>query len=817
MIRSYLLTAFRSMVKQKVYTIINIAGLSTGIASCLLIILYVSSEFSYDNFHRDAERIYKIALERKYPTHSTLYAVIPQSYGDAIQHDFAEVEAVVKLSPPLNTGVSYKNDKGEEKVFDEDFVMAADSNFFTFFNFKIIHGDAKKALVKNTDLVLTSETAHRYFGTDDAIGKTLNFFNTDFTVTAVCETIPANSHIKFDFLYKWDNVVFDQRTINYTSFSAYTYIKLREGARPETLEAKFPQMVDTYASAQIEANLGKSWADYKKEGNGYRYFLQPLRSIHLDPLNIEAKIKPGGNRYFVYFMVSIAVLILTIACINFMNLATARASERAREVGVRKSLGSAKRQLVYQFLTESILMAIFAAVISLAILSLALPAFNSITGKDFTFNFAPSVIAGLMAITLVVGILAGIYPAFFLSSFNPVLVMKGDSLPSGSTSMLRNALVVFQFTISIILITGTLVVSRQMQYIRNKSLGFDRDQTIVVERLFALQEHAQAFIDEVSAIRGVIGTAGSFCMLGGSQTGDFFGEQWTVPGSSEIHTTKTMTIDDDFAALVNLEIVEGKSFSRDVNDSLNLILNETAVKTFKLENPVGNNFLQTVQTRDGSQLVSFTIIGVVKDFNFQTLHDPVTPLTIRNTESFRRGRAQYAYVKANAANLESVVSDIEQKWKKLVPAQPFKFSFLDQTLESNYRAEKTSQTVFTIFSSLAILIACIGLFGLSAYTVSRRTREIGIRKVLGASVPGVVILLSRDFSKLILFSILLAVPASWYFMEQWLGNFAYHVQLRVADFLLAGISALLIGWLTVSYQSVKAAIVNPIKSLRRLD
>lgn len=807
MLKNYFVIALRNLLRQRVYTIINIIGLATGVASCLMIVMFVANELSYDKFHSKHERIYKIGLERKYPTHSTLYAVIPHSYGDVIQADFGEVEQVVKFGGPFNNGgVSYKNEKGEEKVFEENFVCAADSNFFSVFDYKIVKGNPAQPLAKNTDVVITESTASKYFGTEDPIGKILRVFNIDFTVSAVCQDIPENSHIKFDFLANSDQIF--GRGENFTGFNAHIYVLLKPGTDPNSLETKFPKMVDTYAAAQIERNLGKSWADYKKEGNGYRYFFQPLKDIHLDPTHIEAKIKPGGNLTYVYFLTCIAVLVLIIACINFMNLATARAAGRAKEVGVRKSLGSKKGQLVNQFLLESILLSVISTSLAVLIIYIALPSFNSLTGKHLTVTFDPLIISGLVLVTVFVGVLAGIYPAFVLSAFNPVSVLKGNFSSGQQNTLLRNSLVVFQFTVSIILIVGTITVGRQMEFMQQKSLGYKKDQVIVIDRVFTLQNNRQSFMEELKEIPEVESTAGSFALLGGGRTGDYFGETWTAQGNSEIHTSKTMTIDDDFASMIGFEIVTGTSFSKETNDSLSLLLNETAIRVFEITDPIGKKLIQ----RQGERVVEYTIIGVVKDFNFQTLRDNITPLTIRSSESFGGG-AVYAYVRVKSQDFTKTLSALEERWKKF-SSQPFKYFFLDENIGQQYKSEKQAGDVFKIFSVLAIIIACVGLFGLAAYTSTLRTKEIGVRKVLGASVTGVVFLLSKDFTRLIVIAFVLAVPVGWYLMDSWLQDFAYRIQLGVEVFLLAGVIALMIGWLTVSYQSVKAAIMNPVKALR---
>jgi putative ABC transport system permease protein len=586
-------------------------------------------------------------------------------------------------------------------------------------------------------------------------------------------------------------------------------------------------MVDRYAAAQIERDLGKSWADYRKEGNGYRYFLQPLTSIHLDPTNIEYKLKPvGGNVNQVYFLIAIAALIVAIACINFMNLATARSAERAREVGVRKTMGSAKAQLVYQFLTESLIISFVAisfvaTVLALIVVEVALPSFNDLAHKSLHLNFNPMIVGGLLALAFVVGLLAGSYPAFVLSAFNPVVVMKGSFTSNKRGAWLRNGLVIFQFFISIVLMVGTLVVSDQMKFMQNKELGYNKEQLLVVERAFQLGDRFETFKDEMKKIPGVEAAAATSAKLG--DEGDMFGAQFQAEGSSEILTTKNMSIDDEFAETIGFEFVKGHGYSKATNDSLSIILNETAVKTMGLgDDPIGKKLRHNLQDNNGTRTVVFTIIGVIKDFNFQSLRDKITPLTIASNEG-PIGFNQYVYMRLNTTEYAAVVKEAEQKWKEMIslsrrpgePAEmPFKYQFLEDNLIAAYEAEQRAGTLFGVFSTLAIAIACVGLFGLAAYTANLRTKEIGIRKVMGASVVSVILLLTKEFTKLILIAFVLAVPLSWYIMNNWLNGFAFRTNLGVGTFLIAGALALGISWFTVSYQSVKAAVKNPVKSLK---
>ncbi len=494
-----------------------------------------------------------------------------------------------------------------------------------------------------------------------------------------------------------------------------------------------------------------------------------------------------------------------------MNLATARSAERAREVGVRKTMGSLKGQLVSQFLVESIVLSLAATILALALVYLALPYFNTLANKQLELGLEPEFLTGLLVVGVLVGFLAGGYPAFFLSSFNTVSVMKGRLMTSGAQgSLLRSGLVIFQFFVSIVLIVGTLVVGRQMQFMRNKSLGFDRDQMLIVQRLFLLGEQQTTFMEEIKRLPEVVSAGRASALLGAA--GGFFGSQWQPEGSTEILTTKTLVIDDHFAQTVRFEFAAGRGFSEETNDSLSIILNESALRTMDLDDPIGKKLYQTQQTPQGNVTIAYTIVGIIKDFNFQPLRDEVTPMTIQSTERFG-GAGGLAYLKIQG-DLTNTIASVERVWKERNTNQPFGYVFMDETLEEEYQREQRAGRIFGVFSAIAIIIACVGLFGLAAYTASLRTKEIGVRKVLGASVGSVMMLLSVDFAKLIIVAFALAVPLGWYVMDNWLETFAYRINLGIGVFLLAGLIALVIAGLTVAYQSVKAALVNPVKSLR---
>jgi putative ABC transport system permease protein len=732
-----------------------------------------------------------------------------------MQRDFPEVESTLQMQGPAdNMVVNYKVNETEVKTFEEDHFIWVDSAFFSFFDLTLIKGDKATALAVPNQIIVSESMANKLFGQDDPIGKVLYGGFGECKVTGVYRNLPDNSHLRADFITSFSGPEFRQ-SINYISFDSHTYLKLKPGSDVKALEAKFPQMVNTYASGQIERELGQSWEDYQKAGNGYRYFLQPLTGIHLDPTNIEFTVTPGGNIKYVYALIFIGILILAIACINFMNLSTARSAERAREVGVRKVMGSYRDQLIIQFLVEAFLLALMSTVLAVGLAAVVLPEFNDLIEKQLHLVFSLDVALGLLGFALLVGLLAGLYPALVLSSYNPVVVMKGNFAGSSKGAWLRNGLVVFQFVISIVLIVGTLVVGEQMEFIRNKDLGFNTDKVMIIERAWSLQTKFETFADELRRIPEVKSVAGTSSRVGNRD--DFFGQMFQPEGSNEVLTVKSMIMDDEFGQDIGFTLKEGRFFSRETNDSLHVLLNETAVKTIGLTDPVGRKLSNGDLFRGDSAHQAtrlFTVIGVVKNFHFQSLRDEITPLVIFNREVFARPGMPYMAVRLQSEGAQEAIAQIESKWKEFVTDKPFRYEFLQDNLNQGYADDQRSGKLFTLFSSLAIVIACVGLFGLSAYTTSRRTKEIGIRKVLGASVGGVVYLLSREFTRLVGLAFVVAIPISLWMMKEWLNTFAYRIELGPTAFVVAGLTALAIAWLTVSYQSIKSALMNPVRSLR---
>jgi len=815
MFRNYLKVAIRSLLKRKAFTLINILGLAMGMAVCLLIVLFIRSELGYDNFHQHGDRIYRMVLDRKYPERISSYAVIPVSIGPAVQREFPEVEVATGLQDFAGTaGFSVKVG---DKIFEERHAWIADSNFFRVFTVDMLQGDTATALARPDMAVINESTAIRYFGSaSKAMGR---YFETDgrqrFTISGVCKDWPENSHLDFDMLVSFGSFPF-ARQANYTGFSTLTYLLLRKGASPGALQAKFPVIVEKYVSGDIARNFGMTYDAFVAAGNGYHYYLQSLRKIHLIS-DLESEAKPNGSMRAVYIFGIIAIFIMGIACINFINLSTARSMERAREVGIRKTFGSEKSSLIVQFLTESTMVSLLSLLLALGLICLLLPLFNNMSGKDLSVLslLHPMTLLLLLVFAAVVGWAAGLYPAFVLSSFKPIKVLKGKFKSTKYGTTLRNGLVVFQFAISIILIICTIIVNRQMGFMLGDKLGFKKDHIIEIQRSDLLGENTHAFRNELAGIAGVEKVTGS-----GTMPGDqgFFGVTWQPVGSRQSMTGRGIVVDDQFAATLGLEMQEGRFFAKSFpTDSLAVVLNEKAVAALGLKEPVVGTRMTTTDGNLNPRPVDspylYTVIGVVKDFHFQSLHQAIAPLIFTSSARFN-DQAAIISVRIKGDDFTAAVKAMQGSWRHFVPEKPFHYTFLDQSLAAQYRAEQTVQQVFTVFSVLAIFIACIGLFGLTAYATQQRMREISIRKVLGATQGSIIGMLSKDFLRLVTLSALVAFPLAWLGMHSWLQGFAYRVDLRWWIFVLAWMISLVITMLTISWQAFRAARANPVKTLR---
>ena len=811
MLRNYIKSAYRNLLKNKVYGAINISGLSVGIACCLLISLYVYDETSYDKFFDDSDRIYRVALERKYPTNTRFFGSSPVNLAPTILDNYPEVEEAGRLHR-----LFFQNqvtvDFGDRSFIEENYLFA-DNNFFKVFSFDFIEGDPETALENPTNIVITESVARKYFGKEPALNKTFGSDTTRYQITGVVKDVPSNSHLQFDLLGSIHDLPFLEQAAENNSWInpwLFTYIKLNEGFTPEEFEAKLPEMVNSYGLASILSQLQLSPDDYPNSGHDFKYFLQPIEDIHLHS-NLDVEVRANSNVMYVYLLSAVVLFILLISCINFINLATARSAERAKEVGVRKVMGSSKSLLVKQFLTESTMIATFGMLIALALVGALLPGFNSLVEKELNLEILanPLVIAGLVTFTLSIGVLAGLYPALVISSINSALVLKGKYKTSNKGVWLRNFLIVFQFFISISMISGTLLLGDQMNYIQNKNLGFEKSNILVIEQTQVLGDQFEAFKNEIDQINGVESIAASFAV-----PGDFLGNSILAPDDPEKSQIRTYinTVDDDYLSTLKMEVTSGRGFSRDFNDSLNILINETAARELGYEDPIGHWLLNP--NPGPNQADGFTIIGVVEDFHHHSLHMKIPSMVlynIYNVQLFSPGRIT---VRTSGHNSLSILQQIEEKWEGIENDQPFTYSFLDESLDNLYQADRQTNRIFSLFTVVAIIMACVGLFGLAAYVTQQRTKEIGIRKVLGATVPNIILLLSRDFTKLIGIAFVISVPLVYMGMTRWLENFAYRTGIDVFTLLGAGFLTLILAWLTISYYSIKIAVLNPVNSLR---
>ena len=805
MFRNYLRIAVRNFFKHLGYSLINVFGLAVGIACCLLIILYVRDEISYDRYHEKADQIYRVGISGFINNRLFNGAVTSSPMANALVSEFPEVETATRVR---NFGFPVFRYK--EKVFSEERVFWADQSFFDVFTVRFIQGDPKTALVEPATIVLTRSMARKYFEDENPLGKSLNADNRrDYLVTAIVEDVPQNSHFHYDFLASLTTYE-DSRSPIWISNNYHTYFVLKEGHDAKAFEAKLHELVKKYVGPQIQAATGMSLDQFFDSGGNYGYFIQSLTDIHLRS-NLEFELEPNGDIAYVYIFSIVALGILLVACINFVNLATARSAARAREVGVRKTLGSNRPQLIRQFLSETIVLSFLAVLLALLIVQVLLPAFNNLTAKDLTIPYIenPLTIPTLLGLVVFIGILAGIYPAFFLASFDPVVVLKTESAGRSKKSHLRNILVVFQFTVSIVLIIGTLAVHRQMTYIQNKNLGFNKEQIVIVEKTDDLGNQISAFKQELLNNPNVLGATNTTNLIGAL----FGNSAYTLPGAAgeETHLLSTYVTDADFVRTYQVEMAAGRYFEEGRQaDIESVVINETTLRDLGLAEPIGKQIVAIGPTRDRSR--TFTIIGVMKNFHFESLHYQIRPLIIHYSGPEVRGR--FVSVRVRPENIRETLAFLEGTWRRFAKNQAFEYEFFDDHFARIYRAEERTRLIFISFSVLAIIVASLGLFGLAAFVAEQRTKEIGIRKTLGASIAGIIVLLSRQFTKWVLLGNLIAWPLAYFYMKKWLQKFAYQAGLSVWTFIFASILVLIIALLTVSYQTVKAAVANPADSLK---
>jgi putative ABC transport system permease protein len=805
MFGNYLKVAVRNFLRRPGFSLINVVGLAVGVACCLLILLFVRDELSYDRHNDRLDRIYRVGLSA-FVNNNALDAVYTSSpMAKALVDEVPEVEAASRVRrfgfPVFRHG---------DKVFSEERVYWVDNAFFDIFTVPFVAGDPKTALKDPLTIVLTRATARKYFGDEPALGRVIDADGRrDYVVTGVVEDPPRNSHFHYDFLASVESYP-DSRSPVWISNSYLTYFLVREGAAAGAVEAKLAGLARKHVGPQVQAAIGVTMDEFLASGGRYEFFIQPAKDIHLRS-HYDGEFEPNGDIAYVYIFSLVALGILAVAVINFVNLATARSARRAREVGIRKTLGSYRGRLVRQFLVESVLTAFLAVALALLLVQVLLPAFNRTTGKPLSMPYleSPFVLPGLLALVLAVGGLAGAYPAFFLASFDPVAVLKTETAGRTRKSRLRNVLVVFQFAVSLILLIGTFVVRRQMDYVRTRDLGFNKDQIVVVEKADDIGDRVRAFKQALLANPQILGASNTGDLIGD----DFDGSVFKLAGAAgeENHLFNSLVTDEDFAKVYEIEMASGRYFeAARPTDAGAAVINETAARELGITDPAGRRIVAVGPTPERSE--TLTLVGIVKDFHFQSLHTGIRPLILGRYGEKEFGR--YLSVRVRPEGIRETIDFIDRTWRGFAGNQAFEYRFFDDHFARLYDADERTGRVFLAFSLLAAFVAGLGLFGLSAFAAEQRTKEIGIRKTLGASVGGVSLLLAGQFAKWTLAANLIAWPLGYYFMHRWLEKFAYRAALSPLPFLLASLLVLAFALLTVSYQTVKAAMADPVKSLK---
>jgi putative ABC transport system permease protein len=806
MLKNFFTNAFRNMRKQPGYIALNVGGLAIGLTSFLFITLYVIHELSYDRFHKNYENIYRLKVVGRMAGGVLDQAVTAAPMAQAMLNDYPEVLHATRVR---NMG-AWLIRFGENR-FNEDGVLFADSTFFSVFDFKLLKGDPKTALVRPQSMILTEEFAKKYFGVQDPMGQKMSVEadTTLYTVTGIIQNIPDNSHIQFDMLASMSTYPGQANNQQWISHNFYTYIVVNNGTEKSTLQEKFQGMVIKYVGPQLQQFIGLTIDDFRKAGNDFSYVLEPLKDLHLKGA-VQYNLEPMGSSTTVYIFAVIAILILIIAIINYVNLATAKSVSRAKEVGIKKVAGSKKSGLITQFLGESLIIVTVAVLVAVLLVYGLTPSFNQLIGKELSVGLFDSFmgVLSLIALIFVVGIAAGSYPAFVLASFNPIEVLKGTLNPGSMSKRLRGLLVVFQFTVSIIIIIGSIIVYNQLNYMTKKDLGFKKDNLIIVRRPDAFFQQIEAFRNQVLQIPGVEKIGISRAVPGTNFNNNAFFKDEDPEKNTYLINQAGVSL--DFPQALGVQLVEGRFFSREYGtDSTAILINEATVKSLGLKDPIGKFILQP---RGPQQFQKLKIIGVMKDFNIESLHKAITPVCF--TVMGYGGGDQYATIRLTGNDVPATIKAIEQKWQTFTDRQPFQYDFFTDTWDNLYASEMKTGKIFILFSVLAICIACLGLLGLITYITNKRTREIGIRKTYGASISVVLSLLSKEVVYLILISSLIAYPLAYFGSKYWLEGFASKVNVNPLIYVSATLIVLLVGWLSISFQTIKAANYNPVNALR---
>ncbi|MFC2098819.1 ABC transporter permease [Bacteroidota bacterium] len=808
MFQSFLKVAIRNIVRQKAYALINILGLSIGIACSILITLFIIYENSFDKFHEKSDRIARVTIDGQFADTKLLGAYTAVPTGPAFFEEIPEVVNFTRIEIWDNVIIQ----QGDRTFLENDFFWA-DSGFFEIFSFPLISGNPSTVLDEPRTMVLSEKMAKKYFGDENPMGRVLSVFgdSTSYRITGVMKDIPDNSHMYCDFVVDFQSIWRANQT-QWTSNNIFTYLLLDEAMSPEDLNAKFDPVVRKYVGPEIMQYIGISLEDWEASGNFYSLKAQPLADIHFNT-DIEHGMRPSSDKKYVYIFSMIALFIILIACINFMNLSTARSAGRAREVGLRKVMGSGRGQLVWQFLAESFFMVLIALILALLLIELILPVFHSQIHVNLTLEYFSNwyTIPVLLCFAVFVGLLAGSYPAFFLASFRPVAVMTGKLKAGTKSSRLRSVLVVFQFVISIFIILGTLVISRQLNYLVNKELGFDKEQLVVLERFGTVgRDRVETFKQEIAKIPGVITSSSSTMVPGHPNNYNAFMMEGKPPDQTFL--LEVNYADQDYPETYGLSIIDGRFLSNEfASDSSNIVINEAAVRNFGIAEPMKTNFVQPGE--EGLEVNRMPVVGVMNDFHNASLHTEIRPYMIR-TRSADWDWIPYLTIRLEPQNMQGTIKQVENTWAEFTNDSPFQYFFLDDDFASRYEQEKRTRIIFLVFSILAIFVASLGLLGLSAFTTEQRTREIGIRKAMGANASQVVRLISRETIILVGIATILAWPVSYYFTKNWLMDFAYRIELGFAPFLLSFAFAMVISLVTISFQTITAALRNPADALR---
>jgi len=809
MLKNYILVALRNLWRHRGYTLINIFGLTIGLASTIFILLYVINEMTYDRFHAKSDQIYRVWISGSMPATEMRHAVSSAPMAEALLNDYPEVEQSVRIRQAGGWIV-----KQGDRVFNEtsDEFLFADSTFFDVFSFNLLKGDPKTCLVEPRSIVLTEEYARKYFGDEDPIGQTLKIEqDTNLSViTGVMEDFPQNSHFHCKMLGSMTTIG-DSRSDNWLSHNYYTYIILNEDSDPVEFESQLREMLIKYVGPMLERFMGVDVEQFEEAGNSYGYKVQKMTDIHLHS-DLQYEFEPNGNPLYVYVFLVAAILMLAMAGVNFMNLATARSTTRAREVGLRKVVGSRRRQLVIQFLTESVLLSILALILAVALVYLFLPAYNNMVQLRLQFDiFNHSwIIPTLIVFAILVGMAAGSYPALILASFKPSAVFSSEKLSSGR-SLLRKVLIVLQFTVTIIILMGTIVVNRQLNFMQKKDPGFAKENLLLIHRSDVLEGRIDAFKEEIEQHSNVIVAANTNAIPSGSYSDN--GHMMEGWDRTDIFTLATFRVSYDFEKAMGIEMAQGRFFSREMpTDSSAVIINEAAVRALGLEDPLTNRFVDL--TEDGQDGGFVPIIGVVKDFHFASMQTDIGPMAIYFMPGNYEG---YITIKIGDGNKAETIAFLERTWNEFKQDAPFEYSWMDEEFDKMFATERRTGQILLVFSFLSIFITCLGLLGLISYTTNQRTREIGIRKIMGASEQVVMRLLSREVANLLIVSGLISIPA-YFGARAWLQKFAYHINFQMGGFFLVlfvvSSIVLLLAMLTVSYHSYKAATANPADSIR---